>query len=211
MNCVEIKKTMKDHSDYASAVMNLRYDSITTPIIRYKNFIDNNEIVNNIMKPIRDKAVTAADLYLQSGVSYEVDEIDNLAILYKHLCFMAQENFNLLNHAVDHYALKCKSFNDMIHKLLKFSVLPLIQYIERQLSNIYVECEDKEKQSQSYIENQYNIQQNGDNGTIKDVQNNKSVSKFEFNKDSFLLGILASVASGLIVWGITELIMFLIK
>lgn len=210
MTCVEIKKTMKEHSDYASAVMNLRYDSITTPIFRYKSFIENNDIVKEIMSTIIEKSKTAADLFVHNGISYEKDEIDNLAILYKHLVFMSQEDFDLRNYAITHYAIQCKKIDDAIQKLLKFAVLPIIQYIDRRLSNLYAECEEKEKQNQPYIGNQYNIQQNGKNNTVKDSQNDKSVHKFEFHKESFFLGVLASVVSGLVVWGITELIKYLI-
>ena len=131
MTCAEIKKTMKEHGDYASAVMNLRADSITTPIVRYKNFINSNGIVKSIMGEIIEKSVTSPDLFLRDGTSYEVDEIDNLAIFYKHLCYISQEDFNLLSHAVSHYALKYKNFNDMIQALLNFSVLPIIQFIEK--------------------------------------------------------------------------------
>lgn len=211
MTCAEIKKTMKEHGDYASAVMNLRADSITTPIVRYKNFINSNEIVKSIMGEIIEKSVTSPDLFLRDGTSYEVDEIDNLAIFYKHLCYISQEDFNLLSHAVSHYALKYKNFNDMIQALLNFSVLPIIQFIEKNLSLLYIEQEEREKQKQPFIGHQYNIQQNGNKNTIKDSQNDNSVHKFEFNKGSFFLGVLASIISGLAVWGITELIMYLLK
>lgn len=74
MTCAEIKKTMKEHGDYASAVMNLRADSITTPIVRYKNFINSNGIVKSIMGEIIEKSVTSPDLFLRDATSYEVDE-----------------------------------------------------------------------------------------------------------------------------------------
>ena len=99
----------------------------------------------------------------------------------------------------------------MIQALLNFSVLPIIQFIEKNLSILYIEQEEREKQKQPFIGHQYNIQQNGNKNTIKDSQNDNSVHKFEFNKGSFFLGVLASIISGLVVWGITELIMYWLK
>ena len=217
MNCAEIKTTMKEHSDYASAVMNLRHDSILSPIIRYKTFVESNELVKEIMAPIIEKSKTAVDLYTNDGINYEVDEIENLAILYKHLVYMSQDGFNLRQHAAQCYVIKYRNFNDMINELMKVSFFPIVQYINRKLNEMYLLCEEKERnQNQPSIQvggdyiSGNGIVQKGRNNKVKDTQNNKSVQKFEFHKGSFFLGIVASVISGLIVWGITELIKHII-
>lgn len=217
MNCAEIKATMQEHSNYASAVMNLRYDSIPAPIIRYKTFVESNDLIKEIMAPIIEKSKSAVDLYTNGRINYEVDEIENLAILYKHLVFMSQDGFNLCQHATQVYAFKYRKFDDMINELMKVSFFPITQYIKRKLNEEYLFREEKERnQSQPSIQvggdyiSGNGIVQKGSENTVKNAQNNKSVQKFEFHKGSFFLGILASVISGLIVWGITELIKYII-
>ncbi len=224
MTSVEIKKVINEHRTRSSDVMNLKYDSPNAPLIRYKDYINNNETIKTILSDIIEKAKNAEEMFVicsygNHTLHYEVDEIENLAIMYKHLNKIAVDNFNLCHYASQLFAMKYKKYNDMINELLKTSVLPIMQFIQRELENLYDEVKSKEGQgmgvSQVQVHGDYysgnEVVQVGNNNKMKDIKNDKSVKKFNFNKESFFIGLASAVVTELIVWGIVELIKFLIK
>ena len=221
MRSVEIKKVIMQHTNYASAVMNTNYETRENTIASYKNFIDTNSIISSIISPIKEAAADAPDLFNKNGydisVCSDTDDIKDKAILYKHLSFMAESNKNLAHYAISIYWRERK-FNSAIQKLLQASVLPLINYIRLKLEELYAESEDQEKQEQSTsIHNGDNIYgcnfQKVENGqaAMNNVGNDNSKKNFTFQKESFFLGVLSAIISGLILFGIEELIKYLIS
>ena len=90
-------------------------------------------------------------------------------------------------------------------------------YIRLKLEELYLDIEEQEKSkiTSTYIEgdvyNNSTVQKEiGGNATMRDVGNDKSSKHFNFQKESFFLGVVSSVVSALIVWGVTELIKYLI-
>lgn len=221
MRSVEIKKVIMQHTNHASAVMNTNYETRENTIVSYKNFIDNNPIISSIISLIKEAAANAPDLFDKNGYDISVcsdsDEIKDKAILYKHLSFMAESDKNLGDYALSIYWRERK-VNTAIQKLLQSSVLPLINYIRLKLEELYAEAEDREKQEQATaIHNGDNIYggniQKVENGqaSMKNVGNDNSKKKFHFQKESFFLGVLSAVVSGLIIFGLEELIRYIIN
>ena len=94
-------------------------------------------------------------------------------------------------------------------------VVPFIDYVKAKLEEIYLDLTDLENKERSspqisaggdvIVGSTVQKQISGD-ATIKDVGNDNSKKKFEVHKESFGLGFLSAVLSGVVVWGITELI-----
>ena len=220
MKKVEIKKIIMQHNSVASAVMNTKYDTRENTVLSYKNFIDSNCVIAEILSPIRQASVNAPDLFQNEnhGISIhsDSDEIKDKAILYKHLTFMVENDKDLKYYAHSIYWTERK-FDVAIQKLLQASVRPLIEYIRLKLEEMYAEAEDQEKIEQTTSihngDNIYggNIQKVGNGkASINNVGNDNSKKKFIFQKESFFLGVLSAVVSGLIVFGIEELIRYII-
>lgn len=207
------------HNQYASAVMNTRYQTRENTLSNYKNFIENEPTIKGLMADVFEASLDAPDLFNQTGNSIEVlsddDEIKDKAILYKHLCYMVNDKKELYRYAFSIYWRESK-FDSAIRQLLETSMKPLIEYIQLKLNNIFLEAEAEETQVATNVHNGDvimggNVQkvENG-NATMKDVGNNKSRKKFSFQKESFWLGVLSAAIAGLIVFGIEELIRHLI-
>ena len=221
MKKVDIKKIIMQHNTVASDVMNTKYDTRGNTIATYKNFIDGNDTIAEILAPIRIASIDAPDLFKneRDGISVysDADEIKDKAILYKHLTFMAESDKELKYYARSIYWAESK-FDIAIQKLLQTSVRPLIEYIRLKLEEMYAEAEDQEKiERATSIHNGDNIYggnvQKVKNGqaSMKNVGNDNSKKKFNFQKESFFLGVLSAVVSGLIVFGLEELIRYLIN
>lgn len=220
MKKVEIKKIIMQHNSVASAVMNTKYDTRENTILSYKNFIDSNYVIAEILSPIKQASVNAPDLFQNEnhGISIhsDSDEIKDKAILYKHLTFMVENDKELKYYAHSIYWMERK-FDVAIQKLLQDSVRPLIEYIRLKLEEMYAEAEDQERIEQTTSihngDNIYggNVQKVGNGkASMSNVGNDNSKKKFIFQKESFFIGILSAVVSGLIIFGIEELIRYIL-
>ena len=205
------------HNQYASAVMNTRFQTRENTLSNYKNFIENEPTIKGLMSEVFEASVDAPDLFNQTENSIEVlsdgDEIKDRAILYKHLCYMVDNKKELYIYARSLYWTE-KTYDGAIRKLLETSMKPLIEYIQLKLNNLLLEAE--EMQVTASVHNGdvimgVNVQkvENG-NAEMKDVGNDKSRKKFSFQKESFWLGVLSAVIAGLIVFGAEELIRHLV-
>lgn len=219
MKSIEIKKIIMKHNQYASAVMNTTYQTRENTLNNYKNYIENEATIKELMSDVFEASHDAPDLFRETDDSLEImsdsDEIKDKAILYKHLCFMVNDKRELCNYALSIYWRERKC-NSAIRKLLEISMKPLIEYIQLKLNDMLLEAEDEEKQSISTIHNGDNFygdnNQKVENGIaqMRDVGNDKSHKKFYFQKESFWMGVLSAVIAGLVVFGIEELVRYLI-
>ena len=219
MNSAEIKKTIQEHNSYASKVMNTDHQTRENTLLLYKNFIDTDPIIKDIIKDIIILSKDAPDLFIKSEYNILVskddsDEKKDMAILYKHLNYMVEMDAELRVYAFSIYYYE-KKYDSAISKLLTTSVKPLIGYIQQKLNELLIDAEEDEKKEQrSSIHNGDNYfgptQKVGNgNASMENMGNDNSKKKFIFQKESFFLGILSSVIAGLIIFGIEELIRFL--
>ena len=219
MTIAEIGKIITNHNYYASSLMNTDYSTPTNTAYAYKKYIDGTPVIADILKDVVETSKTAEELFIRNSFSVEMrtstDEIEMMAMYYKHLGEISVDGFDLANHAF--WIYRRKSYNEDIRKLLESVVYPLIQYIDIKWKEIYIDIQEQEKAS---VQPQIHI---GDTITdsvvqkdiegksvIKSSGNDKHNKHFNFQKESFFLGILSAVVSGLIVWGITELIIYFI-
>ena len=221
MTVAEIRKIISNHNYYASNLMNTTTSTPTNTALAYKRYIDEAPVISEILKEIVVRSQTAEELFVVNksvmsfSMRYSNDEIEMMAMYYKHLGEMSEENFDLQNHA--YWTFRRKSFNDSIRELLNQTVYPVIQYIDMKLKEVYTDIEEQERaKMQPNIHIGDNITEsvvqkdNEGKSVIKNSGNDKHNKHFNFQKESFFLGILSAVVSGLVVWGITELIKYII-
>lgn len=220
MKSVELKKTIMQHNNLASAVMNTKHDTRENTLFAYKNFIDSNEIVSQILLPIKTASIDAQDLFEKNGNDIEMNrdsnEIRDKAILYKHLTFMVESDKLLYVYAHSIFWTE-KTFNACIQRLMDTSVRPIIDYVRLKLEEMFVEAEHEEKMATASSihngDNFYGVNvQKVEHGqaSMNNVGNDIASKKFVIQKESFWLGVLSAVLSGLIIWGIEELICYLL-
>lgn len=219
MKSIEIKKVMMQHNQYASAVMNTTYQTRENTLLNYKDYVENEPFIKKLIATIIDKSKKAPNLYIQTENSLQVtsdsDKINDMAILYKHLCVMVEDKRELYIYAHSIY-WRTNNYGDAIRNLLTVSMKPLIEYIQLGLENLLLEAEAEEKQVTASVYNGdvimgTNIQKvEHGNANMKDVGNDKSQKKFYFQKESFWLGVLSAIIAGLVVYGVEELIRHLI-
>lgn len=219
MKSTEIKKIIMQHNQYASEVMNTNYNTRENTLLNYKNYIESNPIISELISKIINESSNAPDLFIQTenalNVSRDSDKIKDMAILYKHLCFMINDKRELYIYAHSIY-WRMNKYNDAIRELLKISMKPLIEYIQLRLEELLLEAEAEEKQITASVHNGDvimggNVQKvEHGNANMKDVGNDKSRKKFYIQKESFWLGVLSAIISGLVVYGVEELIRHLI-
>lgn len=223
MTSAEIKNIIDKHNRYSSDAMRTTYDSGMAALIRYKKHIDEEPLISQIMEKTRLEATDAPDMLLSLNggysISYEVDEEKNLPILYKHLTYMVENLNDLRGYASKYFGFKHKTLNESIYELLHRSLYPIIQYIQSELNaRLTLQEEQEKRESDAKVVNNYGgdhyqdsvVQKNNQQASMNNVGNDNSKKTFHFQKESFFLGIVASVISGLIVWGITALIQYLI-
>ncbi len=220
MTIADIKKIISNHNRYASNLMNTTHLTSTNTALTYKKFIDETPVISVFLKDIIEASVTAKELFNNDEWSTTITVSDNeeemMSMYYKHLSYMATEVKDLSTYAFSKFFHE-KKFDNAIKKLLSVAVAPLIQYIRLKLEELYLDIEEQEKSkiTSTYIEgdvyNNSTVQKEiGGNATMRDVGNDKSSKHFNFQKESFFLGVVSSVVSALIVWGVTELIKYLI-
>ena len=210
MKSSELKNIIEKHNRLAGDAMSIRYDTGNMPLKKYKNFIDTNEIIKDILSDVVLASKIAPELFVSNGYGFYTNEfeneIDDLAIKYKEISTLVDNDVNLKKYASRYFSLKYKRFDDMITDLLSLCLKPVIKYIQEELMAKLYETEENEK-SQMIVHGDYV------NGVLQ-KDNKKSVHKqnikFEFNKENFFLGIISAVIVEVVAWGIIELIKFLI-
>lgn len=193
--------------------MNIKYDTGKAPLIALKNFINTNEQVRKIFKDTLNNYENAEDFFTFGQNTIEVieniDEIEFLKSSYKLLCEDCDDKTELQYKAHRVYWATSK-FNDAINKYLKTAYFPLIRYIQTKLEKLILEYEDEEKSKFAEI-NKIEIKQEGGKGNkVKIGKSQNKETNFVFQKESFWLGVLGTIISGLVVCGITELFLKII-
>ncbi len=211
MKSSELKSVIEKHNRLAGDAMNIEYDTGNMPLKKYKNFIDTNEVIKDILSKVVIASKKAPELFVDKGHGFYTNEseneIEDLAIQYKEISMLVEQDKDLRAYSAKYFALKHQKFNDMINELLSICLKPLIKYIQEALKNKLYELEENEK-VQMVIHGDYvnGVQQKNNKKAV-----NKQKVKFEFNKENFFLGIISAVVVEVIAWGIIELVKLLIQ
>lgn len=219
MTVIEIKKIIASHNRYASNVLNTNYNTATNTVLDYKRFIEGQKDNFPFLAEIIDLSKTADDMFAtekwqHTTISTPDDEKERMPVYYKQIVHIAENVKDLGSYAYSIFFYESK-FNNAIKRLFEVVVVSFIDYVKAKLEEIYLDLTDLENKERSspqisaggdvIVGSTVQKQISGD-ATIKDVGNDNSKKKFEVHKESFGLGFLSAVLSGVVVWGITELI-----
>lgn len=211
MKSSELKAIIEKHNRLAGDAMNIEYDTGNMPLKKYKNFIDTNEVIKEILADVVIASKTAPELFVSTVRGIYTNESENetedLAIQYKEITTLVNNDENIRDYASRYFSLKYKKFNDMINELLSICLKPLVKYIQEALKTKLYEIEEVEK-VQMVVHGDYvnGVQQKNNKKAV-----NKQKVKFEFNKENFFLGIISAVVVEVVAWGIIELVKLLIQ
>jgi len=226
----EIRISIQEIQKRARAIYNQEIDANvnsketgTTFLIRYINFIDSNEVIKSILSEFDKTPCLHEEFVKFSSIEhapYNVAPITNfitpvepdkeISYILMAIHYLKEQNLKAL-----FYDGGNKKTNANIRAGLKMLIEPLTQYIVENLKSKFDEMEESEIESLPLIVQgdviYGNKNQAGRDINSKTTVKTKNVFKIIKNqKQGFVLGIISGIITGLSVWGITELIRFLI-
>lgn len=150
MNIKEYKKLSVDFNDIASALLRTKYTDGNTNLIRFKNYINENEVIQKI---IQDKIINVEYDFNNmitigfSGwaqINIPVNEAEHIKGMYDYLNYLADNNINLENIA---FQFRCggNNVNDHLRYYIDLFFKPLIFFISKELSKKIIELEEDDK------------------------------------------------------------------
>ena len=145
---VSLKKIITDFQKYSTNLMNTNYEESDVNFRRFKKFIDENELVNNIiMQKISGVTINYEDYFLSQnnswGQDYSIptDESEHLKAIYDYIRMIEKNNIALLNVAIL-YHCDSRKYVDIIHNFNEKIILPLIDYVNVELSKKLLEYDE---------------------------------------------------------------------
>lgn len=145
---VSLKKIITDFQKYSTNLMTTNYEESDVNFRRFKKFIDENELVNNIiMQKISGVTINYEDYFLSQnnswGQDYSIptDESEHLKAIYDYIRMIEKNNIALLNVAIP-YHCDSRKYVDIIHNFNEKIILPLIDYVNVELSKKLLEYDE---------------------------------------------------------------------
>ena len=145
---VSLKKIITDFQKYSTNLMTTNYEESDVNFRRFKKFIDENELVNNIiMQKISWVTINYEDYFLSQnnswGQDYSIptDESEHLKAIYDYIRMIEKNNIALLNVAIL-YHCDSRKYVDIIHNFNEKIILPLIDYVNVELSKKLLEYDE---------------------------------------------------------------------
>lgn len=145
---VSLKKIITDFQKYSTNLMTTNYEESDVNFRRFKKFIDENELVNNIiMQKISGVTINYDDYFLSQnnswGQDYSIptDESEHLKAIYDYIRMIEKNNIALLNVAIL-YHCDSRKYVDIIHNFNEKIILPLIDYVNVELSKKLLEYDE---------------------------------------------------------------------
>lgn len=143
-----LKKVITDFQRYSNNLMNTNYEECNANFKRFKKYIDENEIISNIIQEkVKLSSIDYKEYFLipSSGFgekfSIPNDENDHLKAIYDYMDMIEKTNFSLANIA-NLYICKSNQLIDIIHNFNEKIILPLIDYINIELSKKLLEYDE---------------------------------------------------------------------
>ena len=221
----ELKKVEREFRNYSNELFKTEHSDGNVYLKKFNNYIHENSIIYEIIKEFDNANVDLNDfIYKDPWLRLIIPEDEKLHYKYI-LAYIKWLIDNEVNFIGEFQMYKGKrKFNESIQLALNDVVKPLYSFISREIINKITELEssisEKEEQIHSVvnIEHQYNgdkigIQDNSINkngGDITQGDNNKTAKIKFYKKEGFWSGVISGIIVGLAVWGIEELIKFLI-
>lgn len=181
MNIVEYRKISQAFRRIASNMLTTKYDDGNIQLIRFRKFIQENELINNIIQEkIRNVDYDyKKDFIVEDGgwssISIPIDESKHIKAMYDYLVDITNEEEDITWRAHKFYHSGGK-WNDIIREYLDKAFKPLVDFIVDSLSMemIGMETVKQETHIHQSIENNY--------GTASVAQGNiNSVNNVDLN------------------------------
>lgn len=181
----ELQKYRKISLDFrrnSSNMLNTKYDDGLLYLIRFKEFIDKNDTIRQILedlwidlpKDFNEKLVSEDNSSGWSHFSIPVDESKHLKLCYDYLNKIVEDDVDLAGLSCAFLLTSSKKFDDKIREFLKKAFKPLVDYINDQLSQKLMELTGVNQamsQITQNIENNYGTASAVGTGTISLVNN----------------------------------------
>lgn len=178
----EYRKISLDFRRNSSNMLNTKYDDGLLYLIRFKEFIDKNDTIRQILedlwidlpKDFNEKLVSEDNNSGWNHFSIPVDESKHLKLCYDYLNKIIEDDVDLAGLSCAFLLTSSKKFNDKIREFLKKAFKPLVDYINDQLSQKIMELTGVNQvmsQITQNIENNYGTASAVGTGTISSVNN----------------------------------------
>lgn len=191
MDIIKYKKVSQTFRRIASNMLTTKYDDGNIQLIRFRNFIQQNELVNNI---IQDKIKDINYDYKESfvveddgwySISIPIDESEHIKAMYDYLIDITNQEEDIRWRAQSFSrSSSSKKWNDIIREYLDKAFKPLVDFIVDSLSMEMIGMENIKQETHIHqnIHKNYgtaSIAQGNiesiNNVTLDDIQNVKEV------------------------------------
>lgn len=193
MDIIEYRKTSQAFRRVSSNMLKTKYDDGNIQLIRFRKFIEENELINNIIKEkIKNIDYEYKDNFIIEdprwyNISIPIDECEHIKAMYDYLEDITNEENNIRGIAYSFYH-SSGTCNDIIREYLNKAFKPLVDFIVDSLSMEMMGIESITSETHIY----QNINKNY--GTASIAQGNiKSSNKFELNDLEDINGIVESI------------------
>jgi hypothetical protein len=167
----DYKKTSLDFRRIASNMLRTEYNNPNTPLQRFKNYIDTNDIVKEIVQEaIKDVVYDYNNCFVKSDnywakLNIPVNENEHLRAMYDYMSFIVDNNVNVLNIS-NSYLCSSRKFTDIIQNFLSLAFKPMVDYIIDELSKMILMEEEEMK----------GITINNDKGVVNVADRNSTIT-----------------------------------
>lgn len=145
---IYLKKIITDFQRYSTNLVNTNYEESDANFRRFKKYIDENELISDIIqKKIKNSSINYEDCFLiqdnywDKEFSIPTDESDHLRAIYDYMDMIEKNNIALFNIA-GLYSCNSNKLVDIIHNFNVKIILPLIDYVNIELSKKLLEYDE---------------------------------------------------------------------
>lgn len=181
MDIIEYRKTSQAFRRVSSNMLTTKYDDGNIQLIRFRKFIEENKLINNIIQDkiknidydYKNKFIIEDDGWY--NISIPIDECEHIKAMYDYLADITNEE-NDISGIAHSFCPSSGKWNDIIREYLNKAFKPLVDFIVDSLSMEMIGIESIKSETHIY----QNINENY--GTASIAQGNiKSSNKFELN------------------------------
>ena len=145
---ISLKKIIVDFNYYLNNLINTSYEECDVNFKRLKKYIDENELIRDIVQEkIKESSANYENYFLKQGSGFNNNfsipdkETDHIKVIYDYMDMIEKNNISYYNVA---NLYDCYSGND-INIIRNFTIkiiYPLINYINKELSKKMMEYDD---------------------------------------------------------------------